>query len=170
MCSEDAADDAAGKAKSAGKDAKGNVKSAADDVKVCLLHNCPVTAATFLVCSIWQGVHSSELYSSPALWEAVCMVSFMKFLAAVATFSSPEHSLAVQGGAQDAADKVKRNVWECAAPWVGAKSFGRVDSSSACSHTVVQMMSALALDAVRYYAERIPRRQLELCNMAWLTL
>ena len=35
MCSEDAADDAAGKAKSAGKDAKGNVKSAADDVKVC---------------------------------------------------------------------------------------------------------------------------------------
>ena len=35
LCSEDAADDAAGKAKSAGKDAKGNVKSAADDVKVC---------------------------------------------------------------------------------------------------------------------------------------
>ena len=35
LCSEDAADDAASKAKSAGKDAKGNVKSAADDVKVC---------------------------------------------------------------------------------------------------------------------------------------
>lgn len=38
LCSEDAADDAAGKAKSAGKDAKGNVKSAADDVKVCSAH------------------------------------------------------------------------------------------------------------------------------------
>lgn len=34
VCSEDAADDAGGKAKGAAKDAKGNVKSAADDVKV----------------------------------------------------------------------------------------------------------------------------------------
>ncbi len=58
MCSEDAADDVGGKAKSAGKDAKGNVKSAADDVKVCLLHNCPVTAAPFLVCSSWYGLHN----------------------------------------------------------------------------------------------------------------
>ena len=53
LCSEDAADDAAGKAKSAGKDAKGNVKSAADDVKVgptCLA--CLMTTGTSYIESL----------------------------------------------------------------------------------------------------------------------
>ena len=38
------------------------------------------------------------------------MASSMEIMAVVATFSSPERCLLVQGGAQDAADKVKRNV------------------------------------------------------------